>query len=307
MGFRVLFARGPKALAESIRHPLASQKAIRNKRVLATIDKNGLGIEIGPSHDPIAPKRDGYKVHVIDHASREELIGKYQAHSIALDNIEEVDFVWRGQSYLELTGAPKHYDWIIASNVIEHTPDLVAFLADCDSILKDGGVLSLVIPDKRYCFDRFRPITGLARILDSHFAGNKIHSAGAVAEYFMNVAGRAGELSWDPDANGDYGFIHSAQEAGVGIRAVRENNSYLDIHNWCFVPHSFRLLLADLYELGFTRLREVEFHPTEGYEFYVTLGRAGKGPGKSRLEMLRAVDAELAATDAPSRFAVPGR
>ena len=40
--------------------------------------------------------------------------------------------------------------------MIEHTPDLIAFLADCDAVLKDTGVLSLVIPDKRYSFDRFR-------------------------------------------------------------------------------------------------------------------------------------------------------
>src|SRR6185312_6752143 len=132
-------------------------------RVLATIKRDGLGVEIGPSHDPIAPKRDGFRVHVIDHGTREELLAKYAGHhGLQLDRIEEVDFVWKGQSYLELTGNAKHYDWIIASHLIEHTPDLIAFLADCDSILKDDGVLSLVIPDKRYCFDRFRPVTGLA-------------------------------------------------------------------------------------------------------------------------------------------------
>ena len=280
----------------------AERKAARKRRVLASIDRNGLGIEIGPSHDPIAPKREGFKVHVIDHLSRAALVEKYRIHPVQIERIEEVDFVWSGQSYLELTGTPKHYDWIIASNVIEHTPDLIAFLEDCSSILKDGGVLSLVIPDKRYCFDRFRPITGLARVLDAHFAGNRIHSAGAVAEYFMNVAGKGHELSWDADFKGDYVFVHSAQQAMTGIREVRVNNAYLDIHNWCFVPHSFRLILHDLHALGFTKLREVEFHTTEGYEFFVTLGRHGSGPDKSRYELLRAIDAEQAATDAPARF-----
>lgn len=296
-GLRRLAAHTPA----STRQMAGSTSTNRKKRVLATIDKNGVGIEIGPSHDPIAPKREGYKVHVIDHASREELLGKYKEHPIVLDQVEEVDFIWRGQSYVELTGKPRHYDWIIASHLIEHTPDLIAFLEDCDSILKDGGVLSLVVPDKRYCFDRFRPITGLARVLDSHFAGNKIHSAGAAAEYFMNVAGKDHKLAWDADTSGDYVFLHSAQYAREMIREVHEKGSYLDIHNWCFVPHSFRLLLADLYALGLTRLREVQFHPTEGMEFYVTLGRHGTGPDKSRLEILRAIDAEVAAVDQPSR------
>lgn len=295
-----LLARGYQAAARRLA-PAARQQAPtgnRKQRVLATIKREGVGIEIGPSHDPIAPKRDGYKVHVIDHASRDELLWKYREHPVVLDGIEEVDFVWKGQSYLELTGRPKHYDWIIASHLIEHTPDLVAFLQDCDAILKDDGVLSLVIPDKRFTFDRFRPITGLARVLDAHFSGQKIHSAGAAAEYFMNVAGKDHKLSWDAATRGDYVFLHSAQYAREMIVEVREKGSYLDIHDWCFVPHSFRLLMNDLYALGYTRLREVAFHPTEGCEFYVTLGRHGKGPDRSRLELLRAIDEEVAAADA---------
>lgn len=269
----------------------------RKARVLAGIDRNGFGLEIGPSHDPLAPKGEGYKVHVIDHASREELLAKYRPHNIPLDRIEEVDFVWRGQTYLELTERPKFYDWIIASHVIEHTPDLIAFLADCDSILKDTGVLSLVIPDKRYEFDRFRPITGLARIVDAHLAGHKIHTAGAAAEYFMNVVTKAGLHSWDAGTPGEYDFVHSAQLARDMIREVRESGAYLDVHNWCFVPHSFRLLMADLYTLGYIKLREVDFHPVEGHEFYMTLARDGAGPPLSRLEMLKAIDSELAVPD----------
>jgi SAM-dependent methyltransferase len=285
---------GLRRMAAPKRAPVPARPPDRKERVLKTIDKNGIGLEIGPSHDPIAPKREGYKVHVIDHANRDELLVKYEKHGMPLDRIEEVDFVWRGESYLELTGKPNHYDWIIASHLIEHTPDLIAFLADCDAILKDGGVLSLVIPDKRYVFDRFRPITGLARIIDAHFAGNKIHSAGAAAEYFLNVASKAHQLGWSEGSEGGYTFIHSADYARQMIREVREKGSYLDIHNWCFVPHSFRLLLNDLHALGFTRLREVDFHGTEGCEFYVTLGRHGTGPNMSRLEILAAIDTELA-------------
>jgi hypothetical protein len=272
-----------------------SLSAGRKKRVLATIDREGFGVEIGPSHDPIAPKRDGFKVHVIDHASREELLAKYATHvGLALDRIEEVDFVWRGQSYVELTGHPRHYSWIIASHVIEHTPDLIAFLADCDSILKDGGVLSLVIPDKRYCFDRFRPVTGLARVVDAHMSAQKIHTPGAVAEYLINAVGKPDQLAWDAGTVGEYRLFHTAEQAQALMQDVLDHRAYHDIHNWCFVPHSFRLLLADLHALGLTPMREVSFEPTHGCEFYVTLGRHGSGPALSRLDLLKAIDQELA-------------
>ncbi len=146
----------------------------REEKILRHIDKNGYGIEIGPSHNPIAAKKDGYKTHIIDHMSREQLIVKYEDHSVNLHNIEEVDFVWKGERYSELTGKTQYYDWIIASHIIEHTPDFIGFLNDCDAILKDDGVISLVVPDKRYCFDHYRPITGISKIIDSHFQKSAI-------------------------------------------------------------------------------------------------------------------------------------
>jgi 2-polyprenyl-3-methyl-5-hydroxy-6-metoxy-1,4-benzoquinol methylase len=146
----------------------------RKEKIIRHINKYGYGIEIGPSHNPIAPKKEGFKVHIVDHLNREQLIAKYKEHHVNLENIEEVDFVWQGGNYLELTGKSKYYDWIIASYVIEHTPDFIGFLNSCDAVLKDEGVISLVVPDKRYCFDHYRPITGISKILDNHFLGNKV-------------------------------------------------------------------------------------------------------------------------------------
>lgn len=265
----------------------------RNEKILAHINKNGRGIEIGPSHAPIAPKKEGYRVDIIDHMSQGELLKKYQDHKVNLNNIEEVDYVWNGQTYAELTGKSKHYDWIIASHVIEHTPDLIDFLINCDAILKDEGVLSLVIPDKRYCFDHFRPITGISSIIDKHFSKNTIHSAGTVAEYFLNVATKDGELGWHAHTAGKFNLAHTLEDARSMVHAVREKNVYVDVHAWCFVPHSFRLLIQDLYDLGLISFKEVSFQPTDGYEFYITLSRQGAGIDKSRLEMLNAIEMEL--------------
>ena len=65
----------------------------RKEIILRSIDKQGLGVEIGPSHRPLAAKRDGFKVHIIDHMDRAGLVRKYQDHGVDLDAIEEVDFV----------------------------------------------------------------------------------------------------------------------------------------------------------------------------------------------------------------------
>jgi len=265
----------------------------REEKILQYIDKSGCGIEIGPSHRPVAPKKQGFNVHIIDHMDRDGLVKKYQAHGVNVDAIEEVDFVWQGEEYSQLTGKSKYYDWIIASHVIEHTPDLITFLNNCDAVLKDGGVVSLVIPDKIFCFDHHRPITGISKIIDSYYQKNRLHSPGTVAEYFLNVVNKSGCIAWDAGFEGEYNFIHSVEDAIQGMDSVLNEKTYVDVHAWCFVPHSFRLLIHDIFNLGFISFKEVGFFPTEGHEFYVTLGRGGKGSDLSRMDMLAMIEAEL--------------
>lgn len=262
--------------------------------MLRHIDKNGVGLEIGPSHSPVAPKRSGFKVDILDHLNREQLVEKYLAHDVSLESIEDVDFVWSGEPYLELTGKPSHYDWIIASHVIEHTPDLIRFFHDCHSILKRDGVLSLAIPDKRYCFDYFRPLTGLAKVIDAHFYSHSIHSPGSAAEYFMNVVSKGKKIAWSKGSTGDFEFVHTLEDAIGATKSVVEDNAYLDVHAWCFTPHSFRLLLNDLYHLGYSPFQEMAFHEASGCEFFVTLNKQGNETRISRLDLLNKIQAELA-------------
>ena len=79
-------------------------RSSREEKVFHLLDKKGAGLEIGPSHNPIAPKAKGFNVHILDHASAAELRNKYQGHGVNLDNIEEVDFVWHGEPFSELIG-----------------------------------------------------------------------------------------------------------------------------------------------------------------------------------------------------------
>jgi len=261
----------------------------REEIILKHIKRDGRGLEIGAGCAPIAPKKQGFRVHVLDHCDRKALIEKYRPHGINVGNIEEVDFVWDGRPYVAIIGRRHVYDWIIGSHVLEHTTDLIGFLNDCDSLLKKEGVLSLAVPDKRYCFDRFRPLTGIARVIDAARNPQKIHSAGTAAEYFLTVTSKGGRIAWDNDEEGEFKLVHSLEEAKQAIRGVSERGCYLDVHEWCFTPTSFRLMMRDLFELGFIQLKELAFHPPEGSEFYITLSRQGHLPEGTRLELLEQI------------------
>src|SRR5437660_8728716 len=194
----------------------------REEIILSHIKRDGLGLEIGAGHAPVAPKKQGFRVHVLDHCDKKALIEKYRPHGVNIDNIEEVDFVWDGRSYTELIGRRHVYDWIIGSHVLEHTTDLIGFLNDCDSLLKKDGVLSLAVPDKRYCFDRFRPLRRIGRVMDVARNPQKIHSAGTGAEYFLTVTRKSGLITWDNDEKGEFKLVHSLEEAKQAISDVSE-------------------------------------------------------------------------------------
>ena len=54
----------------------AQRQTSRLKKILKHVDKSKPGVEIISIHNPKAPKRDGYNVHVIDHLSRADLLNK---------------------------------------------------------------------------------------------------------------------------------------------------------------------------------------------------------------------------------------
>ena len=76
------------------------------------------------------------------------------------------------------------------------------------------------------------------------------------------------------------------------MKSVLNSNVYIDIHAWVFVPHSFRLLICDLFSLGLISVQEIDFGRTVGCEFYITLARNGKGPNLSRMELLKKIKLE---------------
>src|SRR6266498_2742274 len=101
----------------------------RADMLLEPVARTASIVEIGPSYNPIAPKRQGWNTKTIDVATKSELIDKYRSLDVALlDNIEEVDFVWCDGALIDVVPPEYHgtFDAFVASHVIEHQPDVVA-------------------------------------------------------------------------------------------------------------------------------------------------------------------------------------
>lgn len=265
----------------------------RTEKALALVDRDGLGLEIGPSHNPIAPRRAGFKVEILDYMNADALREKFGMLGLDVESIEEVDFVWSGEPIPELVGGSDRYDWIIASHVIEHLPDLLGFLHDCGEVLRPQGVVSLVIPDKRYCFDHFRALSTTGEVLDA-FEQRRIRpTPGSVFDNMVNCVTLDDQGSWSVDSrDGTFRNVYSFEEARKSWDRAKEG--YEDAHVWRFTPASFRLILEDLTSLGLMSFDIIEEFDTAGNEFFVTLGRTGAHrPAGARLALLQEIEREL--------------
>lgn len=60
----------------------------------------------------------------------------------------------------------ENYDFLIASHCLEHCANTLKTVKEWLRVVKKGGVLLLILPDKRYTFDQNRPITTFEHLLD---------------------------------------------------------------------------------------------------------------------------------------------
>lgn len=248
----------------------------RQDKMLAGIDKTGLGLEVGPGYNPILPKHAGWNVLSVDHADQAALIEKYRQLGVDTASIEPVDIVWCDGALHEAVPESLlgQFDFCLASHVIEHIPNPIAFFQSMARVLKPGGVLSLAVPDKRYTFDFFQPATSTADWLHAWKRGATVHSRRAIFQHIAYTAHLHGAITWSrfyrsspltlftPDLRAAFNaFEHMSEEAG---------SPYIDCHAWHFTPASFALIVLELSFLGLIPMTVKADFPTKGCEFYIS-------------------------------------
>jgi len=249
--------------------------------------KEGRGVEIGPYFAPIVPKSDGWNVLTLDVFDRVKLRELAAADSnippSSIPNIEEVDLLGPAHRLGELVasrGEAGQIDFIISSHNFEHLPNPIAFLRACSDALRPGAVLSMAIPDKRTCFDYFRPLSTLAAMLEAYAENRDRPNATQLLELETLHARYHMET-------GDVGsfFLNSDPRQVIALRTMEEayanwksrttrdadRQIYEDCHCWTFTPSSFRLLMLDLHFLGLIDFEPIKISDTQGHEFFVHL------------------------------------
>lgn len=257
-----------------------------------------LGLEIGPGYNPIFPKRLGYAIETVDYIDADGLRAKYANAGVDLGAIEDVDYVTHGASLLEVIRRRAIYDFILASHVIEHVPDVISFVNDCAELLSPEGRLVLAIPDKRYCFDALRPPSTAGHMLEAYAEKRTRPPLQAIFDDFFYAATRGGNIGWLRADAAPLGFFRSRPISDfLALMQGKDGlyvNTYVDVHVWQFTPSTFRLAIYDLSSSGYLRLSEADFKDEHLGEFYCSLGRPQRTLQMDRLDLAKQALAELA-------------
>src|SRR5262249_16850128 len=171
-----------------------------------------------------------------------------------------------------------------ASHVIEHIPNPIRWFQELAEILRPGGIVSLAVPDKRFCFDARRDVTDAARWVDAYLRDmdqpsyEQIYDAevnrivGVDTSTLWSGVDPAGLVRQDVDDPDLYAYRRCL--------ARRDDTDFIDLHCWAFTPDS----LADLFDtagrLELLPFEVLQVFPTEqpSLEFHVSLARQGAAP-----------------------------
>jgi SAM-dependent methyltransferase len=238
--------------------------------------RNLAGMEIGPLDRPTILKSEGEVIYV-DHTDAKSLREKYAAASdVNPSCIVDVDRVWGEQTLSECLGSYRQRDYVIASHVIEHVPDMISWLEEIESVLSPGGELRLVVPDRRFTFDYLRQETRLCDVLNAYLVRARAPLPIAILDHFIGFRQVDLAAAWNGTLDAANLPTVPGYDAESGMRIAQDaikDGTYYDVHSWIFTPHSFAQLLQETAEIGLHNFSCEGFYDTEPgqLEFVVVL------------------------------------
>jgi SAM-dependent methyltransferase len=222
------------------------------------------GLEIGPLGKPIVTRDDG-EIWYADYMDAAALKEYYEARAELFkghdpDLFTDVDFVLGEVPLAEAAADVAPFDYVVASHVVEHVPNLVGWLREMSSVLRPAGTLCLAVPDCRYTFDALRSQADLADVIAAHLDEDSRPSPRAFFDFNANFARRDGQ---------DAGAVSAPLKPGNDLRQVyawteayAQSSEHVDVHVWPLTASGLASIVDGLAELQLTDFRISSLEPT---------------------------------------------
>jgi len=190
-------------------------------------------LEIGPGHAPF-PTSPTARVLYADRsveggrdATWPELAGQSRGPDSELDIDLDVDGL--------RAVTDESFDSVIACHVIEHLANPIAALCEFERVLRRGGRLVLVVPDRNRTFDSVREPTSLAHLLDDFGRGITEVDLEHISEFCEAIFNQP---PIHPDEVRD---LHDPARLDAERINLHRRRS---IHVHCWTPEEFAVVLA---------------------------------------------------------------
>jgi hypothetical protein len=247
----------------------------RDDFIALCIDNHKKILEIGPYASPLFKKNSASRIQEItydyaDYLDQDSLIDRAKFENLPYKNIPHIKYVL---SEIELESINENYEAVISSHCIEHQPDLIRHLIQVEKLLSHKkGRYFLMIPDKRFCFDKPIAESPIASIIEAYENKVKKHSLKSLIEHRALTDHNDAAKHWSEKSH-DQKKI-DAKKIRLAIDEFNEkNNKYIDVHAWQFTPKSFEEIILLLNELKYINLIVEAIYPTRngGNEFWAIL------------------------------------
>ncbi|MFM1798160.1 MAG: hypothetical protein RLZZ117_438 [Cyanobacteriota bacterium] len=214
-------------------------------------------IEIGPFYNP-AYRCSDQSIKYADVLTTEQLTQRAIAMGGSTENIPNIDYIYR-DGLIDARGAK--FDAVFSSHVLEHQPNLIGHLLNVIDLLDAGGKYHAIVPDYRFCFDRFMTPSSLAEVLAAHFESRTKPTLKSVFEH------RLFTIAYDqlPHVNP---YEKLVAHAKPGLQAALQefaSSDYVDVHCWYFTPKTLKVILEQCIEFSLLPgTLDVQIFPLKG-------------------------------------------
>lgn len=252
------------------------------------------GLEIGALNSPLVTKLESKdQVFYVDRATTQELRDSFNnSLHVKPDDIIDVDYVCLETSLIDAVNGSS-FDYVIASHVIEHVPDMIGWLKEIAEVLRDGGILSLAIPDKRFTFDICKELSSAGKLLEAYLQHQRRPTVADVFDHFSLSTtidlGAAWNETLDVTMLQPIDDLQKAYEIALDSAS---GNRYYNIHSHIFTPTSFLNIIEIFTRIGLMDYRVRDFHTTLPYtnEFFIQLERLPRNWEKNQSLAIQLAD-----------------
>lgn len=233
-------------------------------------------LEIGALVNPILHRQDG-NVFYADHLSTGGLKKQFSwDKNFDFDRLVSVDFVWDNhQPFKECVG--REFDYVVASHVGEHVPNLIGWIDQISNVLTAKGQLRLALPDGRYCFDMKRQDSRLSDLLAAWMRKSYCPETHFVLDFALNKVDD--QLVQDMHIRYVKDFDTSELPSQFPFHEVLQwgertldPKHYEDVHCWVLHLNLFAKFMMTLTQHDILKVACAEWHdidPPHSYEFMV--------------------------------------